>query len=321
MPTDSTNISRLFFQTIAQLFQKASKTSLDLFKITIPISIVTRILNELGLTEYLGFLLSPVMEVVGLPGSMGLVWATTMVINMYAGMVVFVSLATEAHLTVAQVTVLTTMMLVAHSLPVELRIAQKSGPRLRVMLTLRIVGALAVGFILHKIYTWGGYLQTESIAIWSQTGDHLGWMAWAFREVRNLFSIFLIILALLTLMKALAFLKITDLLTFLLKPVLSLLGMSKAAAPITIIGMTMGLAYGGGLIIQEAQSGRMAKRDIFFSLAFMGLFHSAIEDTLLMVLLGGHTSGIIWGRLAFAFVTIFLMVQVFNRISEKTFNR
>ena len=41
----------------------------------------------------LGEALSPIMRVVGLPGSMGLVWATGMLVNMYAAIVVFASLA------------------------------------------------------------------------------------------------------------------------------------------------------------------------------------------------------------------------------------
>ncbi|HKL25064.1 MAG TPA: nucleoside recognition domain-containing protein, partial [Desulfuromonadales bacterium] len=104
-----------------KVLKDAVATSLPLYKIIIPISLVTKLLTEFGLTERLGAGLAPVMEVVGLPGSMGLVWATAMVTNLYGGMVVFASLAPDAALSVAQVTVLTTMMLVAHALPVELR--------------------------------------------------------------------------------------------------------------------------------------------------------------------------------------------------------
>jgi len=308
-------------QVIFELIRTAVKTSSDLFRITIPISIGVRLLNEFGATEYLGEFLSPVMEFVGLPGSMGLVWAAAMLTNLYAGLIVFASLAPDVHLTVAQFTVLTTIMLVAHALPVELRIAQKAGPRFRIMFLLRISCALLIGFILNAVYTYGDFLQTEYIPVWNQTVQNPDWIQWAISESRNMAYIFLIILGLLSLMKVLNYLKITDLLTTVLKPVLSLMGMSKDAAPITIIGMTMGLGYGGGLIIQEAQSGRMLKRDVFFSLSFMGLFHSIFEDTLLMIVMGGHTSGVLWGRFFFALIVVFLMVKLFNNMSEKTFDR
>ena len=106
-----------------------------------------------------------------------------------------------------------------------------------------------------------------------------------------------------------------------LKPVLYLMGISKDAAPVTIIGMTMGIGYGGGLIIHEARSGRLSKRDIFFSLSFMGLMHSMIEDTLLMLLLGGHISGVLFLRFIFAMTVIFIMVRLMRGLTRETFNR
>jgi len=303
------------------LLREALKASYDLFKITVPISIVTKLLKEVGAIEPLGIALGPVMGLVGLPGDMGLVWATAMVTNMFGGIVVFASLAPGAHLTVAQVTVLATMILVAHALPVELRIAQKAGPRFGIMALLRIGGALVVGWGLHQVYQYGGFLQTPNVALWTPPPQNPSWLAWARGELNNLFSMFLIILALLFLLKVLERLGLTALLTRLLKPVLTGMGMSEAAAPITIIGLTMGLTFGGGLIIQEAQSGRLGKRDVFFSLALMSLSHSLIDDTLFMMVLGAHQSGILWGRFLFALLAIFLLVRFLRRIPDETFDR
>jgi spore maturation protein SpmB len=124
--------------------------------------------------------------------------------------------------------------------------------------------------------------------------------------------IFLIILTLMAVLQIMKKLGITTLMTRLLEPLLKLLGMSRDAAPVTIIGMTLGLSYGGGLIIQEAQSGRLDRRDLFASVTLMGLCHSIFEDTLLMMVLGAHVSGIFWGRLIFSLVAIFLLVRLIN---------
>jgi len=308
-------------KSIKELLSDAVKTSYDLFKIIVPISILTKLLTDAGITDYLGFALSPVMELVGLPGSMGLVWATSMLTNLYGGMVVFASLAPQAHLTVAQVTVLTTMMLVAHALPVELSIVQKAGVRFRFIAFLRIAGALTLGWLLHHVYTLKGYLQTPNRLLWNPPPQDPSWLAWAQGEIKNYLSIFLIILTLLFIMKLLKKLGVTMLLTKLLEPVLTALGMSKAAAPITIIGLTLGLSYGGGLIIREVQSGNSLKYDIVSSLALMSLSHSLIEDTLVMMVLGGDLSGILWGRLFFSLLVVFLLGKLLRRIPEKTFDR
>jgi hypothetical protein len=303
------------------LFVETWKTSLILFKIVIPISVVTRLLNQWGVTEYIGIGLGPVMEFAGLPGSMGLVWATAMITNLYAAIIVFSSLVWVEPLTVAQVTILATMMLVAHSLPIELRIAQKAGPRLPFMLLLRVFSALIIGFLLNQIYLKSGYLQNGFVALWKPEMSDPSWKAWAVDQMKALLSIYGIIMLLLLIVRILKWLRVTDLLARILKPVLRMMGMSKDTAPITIIGMTMGIGYGGGLIIREAQSGSLSGRDIFFSLSFMGLMHSMIEDTLLMILIGGHVSGVLFFRFIFAMALVFVMGKVLKSVSETTFNR
>jgi len=315
------NPVRIFVRALVSVFQQSSRTSLELLKIIIPVSILTRVLNESGMINHIGDWLGPVMELVGLPGSMGVVWATAMLTNLYAGLIVFSSLAPGVQLTVAQVTVLSTMMLVAHALPIELRIAQKSGPRFRVMAPLRLVGAFFLGWILFQVYQGTGYLQSANVSLWSQPVARLGWGDWVLGELRNFLSIFLIITVLIVIMKAMNRLKITAALTWILGPVLRLMGMSKNAAPLTIIGMTMGISYGGGLIIQEAKSGRLTPRDIFISFTVLGLFHSIIEDTLLMMVMGGHLSGIFWGRMLFMLLVVFAVVWLFNLIPQDVLKR
>ena len=213
------------------------------------------------------------------------------------------------------------MMLVAHGLPVELRIAQKAGTRFRAMALIRIGGALLLGWLLHLGYQFSGTLQQANRALWNPPAVDPTWGAWIAAELRNMISIFFIILCLMALLRLLKKLGISDLMTRLLEPVLALLGMGRAAAPVTIIGMTLGLSYGGGLIIQEARSGRLSKRDIFCSMALMGLCHSLIEDTLVMMLLGGHVSGVFWGRLLFSLLAIFLLGRLIRALPQAVFER
>ena len=75
--------------------RKAISTTWILFRIMIPISIIVKILQILGCIEIVGMVLSPVMNLVGLPGETGLVWATAMITNIYGGILVFITLASE----------------------------------------------------------------------------------------------------------------------------------------------------------------------------------------------------------------------------------
>ncbi|MEE4255329.1 MAG: nucleoside recognition domain-containing protein [Desulfuromusa sp.] len=316
-----TSLSARLKKTGMELFFDALHASVELFKIIIPISIATRFLQQWGIVDQLGLLLGPVMELVGLPGQLGLVWATGMVTSIYGGMVVFASVAPGLELSVAQVTVLGSMILVAHGLPVELRIAQKAGTRFRAMALIRIGGALLFGWLLHMGYQLSGTLQQANHALWNPAKVEPAWSAWVIAELRNVVMIFVIILGLMTFLRVLKKLGISDLMTRLLEPVLAVLGMGREAAPITIIGMTLGLSYGGGLIIQEAQSGRLNQRDIFSSVALMGLCHSIFEDTLLVMVLGAHVSGIFWGRLLFSLLAVFLLARMVKMLPPAFFER
>ncbi|MDY0191768.1 MAG: nucleoside recognition domain-containing protein [Desulfuromonas sp.] len=279
-------------------------TSYVLFKIIIPIVFVTKLLTDNGVTAWLGNLLAPVMAVVGLPGEMGLVWATAMMTNLYGGLAVFASMPTAAHLSVAQVSVLTTMMLIAHALPLEVSIAQKAGSRFASMAILRVGSALLLGVILYHGYAASNYLQQPNQALWQPTPTLPGWEPWLYGQVENLLFIFCIIFVLLALMRLLEHFGLMSWLTQRLKPFLAILGMHQDAAPVTLIGMLLGLSYGGSLIIKEAQSGKLSAQDIFLSLALMGLCHSLIEDTLLMAVVGGHWSAILWARILFSVLMV-----------------
>lgn len=309
-----------FWITLQVLLRKTVETSFALFRITVPISIITKCLTLLGVTAWLGVGLAPLMSVVGLPGEMGLVWATAMLTNLYGGLVVFASLS-SVPLNVAQVTVLATMMLIAHGLPVELRIAQKAGPRFRVMIWLRVAGAFLLGWCLHHGYRFSDTLQQPNKALWQPPVIDPSWQAWVSSELSNMLSIFAIIFVLFVVMHVLEKLGITAVLIRCFEPLLSLVGMSRLAAPVTIIGMTLGLSYGGSLIIQESRSGRLPEKEVFYSLALMGLCHSVIEDTLLLLVIGGHLSGILWSRIVFSFVVVLLLVRLVRWMPDWAFQR
>jgi hypothetical protein len=296
-------------------------TTFELLKIMIPISIIVKILGELGIIEIAGDFLAPIMRVVGLPGDFGLVWATAMITNIYGGLVVFFSLSVKNSLTVAQVTVLGTMILVAHTLLIESRITQKAGVRLWFMLSLRVLGAFILGWILNIIFTSFNLYQNESMLLWKPTYENSSIFYWVIGECKNYFMIFIIILSLLFLMKILKKSGTINRLNNFLEPILKSLGMSKDAAPITIIGMTLGLAYGGGLIIKEVKSGFLSKKDTFLSLSLMGLSHSLIEDTLLMLAIGASLVGILFARLLFTIAVMVVLIKFITHLSKRRFER
>lgn len=313
--------SKGILQAVKGLLIESVRVSYVLFRIMVPVIIVVKILSELGAVKYIAAGLSPLMDIVGLPGAMGIVWATTLLTNLYGGIVVLAALFGENPLTAAQATILASMMLIAHSLPIELRIAQAAGARLPVMGLIRFGAAVLYGWLLKLLYSTTGTLQQKAVFMWKQQAPQASLPAWAYGELVNLAMIFVIVLALLALMKVLRRLGVTALMERLLHPVLTPLGIDHSATDITIIGMTLGISFGGGLIIREARSGRIGGKDVFFAMALMGLSHSLIEDTTVMVLIGGHLSGILFLRLLFSVAFVFVLVRIVNALPQTVFAR
>jgi hypothetical protein len=189
------------------------------------------------------------------------------------------------------------------------------------MLILRVGGAFIFGCLLNIFYKAFDLLQNRSTTIWVSAPEELSWMEWGAAELRKLMMILIIVVLLLIGMKLLNKLKVTEFLTRLLAPVLSSIGVSSRAAPIAIIGMTLGLTYGGGLIIQESQKGILEQKDVFAALVLMGLSHSLIEDTLFILAIGAHISGILFGRLFFTLIVVFIVAKILRTMPEDMLNQ
>ena len=302
-----------FFSWWQELLRDTAVTSWTLIRITLPILLAVKVLGDLGLVELIAGLLDPLMGLMGLPGSMGLVWATAMFTNLYAGMMVFAELTATTTVSTAQVTVLASLMLIAHSLPVELAISRKAGAGAGAIAVIRLLGALVYGMLLNQICRFFGLWQGEAVLLFDPLPVRAGYGSWLMGQGRNLLMIVLIIFCLLLVMRLLRLLRLLNLVEAALAPVLPWLGMSKKAAPVTVVGMVVGISYGGALIIREATSGRLGRWEIFNSLALMGLSHSLIEDTLLMATLGAKAGGILWGRLVFSLLVMALLVRLQKR--------
>ncbi len=288
-----------------------------LFKIMIPMLLVVKLLEELGGIDLLALLVAPAMSLVGLPQEMGLVLATTMLTNIYGGMIIFFSIAPELHLSVAQVTVVGVMMLMAHALPIEVRVSQKAGVRPTYLLLVRILGAFIVGWLLSEGYASAGVLQQPVELLWAPELADNSWKAWAIAQLESLLMIVLIITALITLLRLFKVVGIEKLIIWILQPVMRLLGMSKQATTIVIVGMTLGLTFGAGLLIKEASSGKLSEKDLFSALSLLALCHSIIEDTILIMLLGADITGVLWARVLFSVVVVIGLTRLYGRVGQR----
>lgn len=286
-----------------------------LLKIMIPALLIVKLLQAFGAIDWLGAQLAPAMSLVGLPALLGVVWATTLLTNIFAGLLIFSELSSSMSLTIEQVTVLGTMMLIGHSIPIEGAVARRAGVPWAVTIALRVGGALLLGTILHHTYSGLNiYQKPANISIrYEVLDDSLG--SWLYSQFTALGLIFLVILALIIFLKVLKFIGLEKVIHILLVPILRVLGIGHAAANITVIGVALGLSYGAGLLIRDLDKGIMTRRDGYLALCLLGLLHSLIEDTVLIMAMGAEISGIFWARIVFS-ITIIAILARFIKLRD-----
>lgn len=301
---------------VGECGRDALRASRDLYIVMVPVMIAVKILQELDLVRTLALPLEPLMRLVGLPADLGLAWAAALLNGVYSGLILMMQLAQDRPdpLTIAQVTTLSTMIVIAHALPVEAGIAHRCGARFFGQVLIRIGTALLFGVLYHGI-THGLGMYQEAAAIPLPTpGADPSHLAWALREARNLISISAVIFVLLLTMRLLRASGALALITRAMEPVMRLIGIGPKAATITVIGMTLGLSYGSGVIIDDVRKGELSPEDVFFALSLMGICHSLVEDTLLMLIVGAELSGLLGLRVVLSLVVIAAMVRIVRRL-------
>ena len=106
------------------------------------------------------------------------------------------------------------------------------------------------------------------------------------------------------------------------KPFLNFLGVGEKASTIAVVGVTLGIGFGAGLLIKEVKTGKLHYKDVFGVLVLVGMLHSIIEDTILILLLGSHISGILFFRLIYTIVIILFMKYLLDtKLQNKILNK
>ena len=283
---------------------------LRLLKVLVPALLVVEALDALGAVDALGALLSPLTGALGLPDWAGVVWAATLLTNLFTGMaLLFGFIEAGAVPSVAEMSTLGALMLIGHSLPVEGAVARRAGVPWSVTIALRVGGALVFAALVHGAYSVLGLGEAPARIAWRPEVPDEGALGWVVALLGTLATVFLIILALMALLRVLRALGVERLVHLALVPVLRALGIGPTAANVTVIGVVLGLTYGAGLVIRDVDEGRVDRRDAVLVLCFLGLLHAVIEDTLLIAALGADLVAILWARVAFSIAVVAVLAR------------
>lgn len=288
----------------------------ELFRIMIPTLIIVKILQELGFVDILNNLLSPLMFLVGLPEEIGIVVTTTILTSPYTGLAVLSGLPLENGLTSAQASVLGLLILFAHSLPIEALICRRAGVRIRATIFVRLILGFLFCVMLHQFLNATNLLSSQATIIipFSEPSPIL--LDWVFNQIKTLFIIFIIIVLIVILIEIFKYIGIQRLIELSLKPFLNLIGVGERASTIAVVGVTLGIGFGGGLLIQEVKSGKIKYKDVFGVITLIGMLHSVIEDTGLVSLMGANIFITLLLRCILTLLCVYLILKIFSNYSE-----
>ena len=304
------------FQQVRLGVRESASICWTLFKFMVPIMVIVRLLTVMEWIAPLSALLAPIVHILGLPSEMALVWMSALLTGIYGGITALNGVHLAIPLTTAQVTVLSVVMLFAHAFPVELAICSQSGFKVLPMFAIRFGVALVTGVILNLVLTWGQWLQGPAVSFW-KAAEPKGWLSWAMGESVMLGKIFGIVLILVFSLKLFRYCGGVALLETLIRPLLRWLGLSVDAIPVLMVGMLLGISYGGGMIISEAKSEVLSGRDLVLSLVLMSLAHAVIEDTIVLHMAGASILGVLGVRVGVALLFVGVLAMALTHFPHR----
>ncbi len=295
--------------------------SYALFRVMIPTLIVVKIAQMAGAVALLTKLTAPIVTMMGLPQDVAIVLTTTALTNPYAGLMVLAATPISGGLSVAQTTIMASFMLFTHGLPVEAAISRQAGIKASAVVIIRLSAAIIFGILLHWGFTVTDSFQGAAILNLPQFTAEADLITWSIDQVKGLIFVFCVIAVLMFFLEGLRIIGIERILRRILRPFLRLLGMGDQAATIVIVGLTLGLGFGGGLMIKDVKEGNVGPRDAISALILINLFHSVFEDTTVMMLLGPSVFFILIARGLFSLMCAWAFIRIIYKVRAEFFEK
>ena len=301
-----------FTNCIKSARPSALKTIWWLTKIMALLSFAIMLLQYVGVIEWISYWLTPVFSHFGLPGEAALAYVSGYFVNCYSAIAVMTTL----DLSTRAATILSVMVLCSHNMILETTVQHKTGSSVVKIVAIRTLSAFILGWVLNKIMP-GSF---EASSMTNNVQEELTFMImlkdWALRTAKNIALMAVIVYLLTVLQKILTEYGIIEYISRFLKPVMRFFGLSPKCAFLWLVSNTLGLAYGAGIMIEEAEKGETTKEDNDLLNCHIGISHSNLEDLLLFTAAGGAYLWMLLSRWCMSLIWVW-----FFRVAETLSHR
>lgn len=119
----------------------------ELARVIIPVFFCVTILKYTPILPWISDLMVPIMKMVGLPGEAALPLVLGYFLTIYAAIGALLPLG----MSVREITILSVMLLLAHSLPMEAAVAKKTGVPVSGLIVIRVTLSFLAGFLFNLL--------------------------------------------------------------------------------------------------------------------------------------------------------------------------
>lgn len=292
-------------------------TTWKLGRIIFPITLIVTMLSQTVVMDWLVRGLSPLMGFIGLGGEAAIPLVLGNVLNLYAAIGAMLTM----DLTVKQVFILAVMLSFSHNLFVESAVARQVGLKISVVLLVRIGLALVSAWLIHIFWQGGGEQASYGFVPVGGTENIEGYGAIALYGMESavigilqLAAIVIPIMIFIQIMKDLYWLPVFS---KWMTPFTKLLGVNKNTSTTLAAGLTFGLAYGVGVMIQAVKEDGVKKKDLYLVFIFLVACHAVIEDTLIFAPLGIPLWPLLLVRIVTAVLLTMAVAFIWNRLEKQ----
>ena len=291
------------------------KTTWTLSKVIFPITLIVVILQYTPVLPWIIDMITPFMGLIGLRGEAAIPLVLGNALNLYAGIAGILSL----ELTVKEVFILATMLSFSHNIFIETGVALRVGVKLWVVLVVRFGLAILSAVVINLVWKGGGDVaKYGALQVSQQVPD--GWGEIILLGLQKAtFGVIQLALIVIPLMIIIQFLKDRNYLKRFsekLAPFTKVIGVQPNASLTLVAGLTIGLAYGAGVMIQAVQEDGVSKKDATLVFIFLVACHAVVEDTLIFIPLGIPVWPLLLIRLITAFVLTIVVAFVWRKAEQ-----
>jgi hypothetical protein len=256
-----------------------------LLKIIIPVSFATGLLVYFGLIYKLDFLLTPLMNWLGLPASAALV----IIAGIFTGIYGTVAALSVMPFSMDHMILLAIFTLICHNLIQESLVQGRSGINPFFAAAFRLAAAFVVTFCCAKLMgvTPESSAALSTSALQENNQAFSVWVTgWAVDTLKLTVQIFYIIMPLMVMLELAKTFHLIDVVVRPLQPVLAFLGLDRSCGMLWMTAAVFGLAYGSAVIMEETRTHTYDKEALTKLHLSIGINHAMIEDPVLFLPLG-----------------------------------